>query len=445
MAQSFPRMTKGASLDVEKTSMSDLCIYCGSQEFISSDLTGPSPGQPGYGWSEPSVAWVCVQCGRESGAAVARRPPRFLVVGPEGPVCPDCSAAMPLPARSAGLEEEFVSCPSCAFSIHRAQLRPSPELAAGRLTRQACPRCSHLLRQSFPEFFEGTHPICDGCGYPARAVKMTPARAAALPPAPPQAAMIPPASPPRKSIFKLARPLRVRLRPPGRRDRGANAPERVQRSWRQNRVFARLWEGGLRGERFYALALPARFRDADSMQARVHDDVLIRSWLMAGFRVRLAEPAPGPFELEDALGILRPEGPRPSAYEIPGQADNARWLFCGGSLEHLDRWWKLQEDFMRRKRVTPGTLLPSNALEDLVAQVTAALEHYQLDLAVASLEQGLSGDLKAAELLELARLHAPFVPHMAEALYRNLVPLLPSSAPPSVHLAGWPGGETVWF
>ncbi len=85
MAQSFPRMTKGASLDVEKTSMSDLCIYCGSQEFISSDLTGPSPGQPGYGWSEPSVAWVCVQCGRESGAAVARRPPRFLVVGPEGP------------------------------------------------------------------------------------------------------------------------------------------------------------------------------------------------------------------------------------------------------------------------------------------------------------------------------------------------------------------------
>lgn len=436
----------GASLDVEKSSMPDPCIHCGSQEFVSTELMGPTPGQPGYGWSEPEAGFVCAQCGRESGAAVSRRPPPLLVVGPEGPVCPDCLEPMAIPEASAGLEQEFVSCPNCSFSIHRAQLRPSPELAGSRLTRQACPRCSHLLRHSFPEFFEGTHPICDGCGYPARAIKMTTQEALARMPLPPpvvQRAPLPP--PPKKSVFKLVRPFRVRLRPAGRRDRGANAPERVQRFWKQQQIFKRQWDGGFRAEKFYALAPPARFRDADSMQARVHDDVLIRYFLMTGAGVRLAEPAAGPFDLEDALGILRPEGPEPSGYLIPGQPDNARWLFCGGSLEHLERWWKLQSDFMRRKRVTPGTLLPSNALEDLVGAVSAALDDNQVDQAVACLEQGLSGDFKAAELLALARLHAPFVPHVAETLYRNLAPLLPSSAPPSVHLSGWPGSETVWF
>ncbi len=433
---------------VEKGSMDETCAYCGHGEFVSVGPSQPGPGLPGYGWSKAEERWVCASCGGERGAAVVYRLP-VLVVGPEGPTCPRCKSLMETPTAS-GLTQEFVTC-TCGYSIHRAQLRPSPELAASRRTRQACPRCSQMLRHSFPEFFEGTHPVCDGCGYPnARPSTTTPDAAPRLPrtvqvvdrrprlPAPPDRVPEPEPEPLRKK--------RLRLRPPGRRDLGANAPERIRRWWAQQMVWKRQWEAPYRGERTYAPAPAARFRDADSMQARVLDDVLVRHWLMAGLRVRYTEPRDGANELEDALGILRSGGPGEGRLTIPGEADNARWLFCGGSLSHLDRWWKLQAEFVRRTRwVGSGPL--SSSLSDLVEAVSGALDNYEVTAAVAYLEDGLPGTVRAADLLDLARLHAPLVPHMAEALYRDLLPCLGPNAPPSVHLTPWPGdgADLVWF
>lgn len=426
--------------------MADTCVYCGHDQFVSAGKSEPGPGLPGYGWSQPQEAWVCAGCGRERGAAVIYRLPT-LVVGPEGPICPECSQAMPLDASVVGLEQEFVTC-ACGFSIHRAQLSPSPALAAARRTRQACPRCQKPLRQPFPEFFEGTHPVCDSCGYPDSRAETSRSGAAKRLPRPVQFVRrgpLPPLPPPPEPKPEPRKIGRVRLRPPGRRQLGANAPARLRRWWAQTRLWKRQWEASFRDERTYAPAPAARYRDSDSMQARVLDDVLVRHWLMEGRRVRYTEPQSGPHELEDALGILRPGGPAPSPYQIPGEADNARWLLCGGRLEHLERWWKLQADFVRRTRWVPP-LRPSRALEELVQLVSAALDNYQVSGAVAALEDGLPGAVEAADLVELARLHAPFVPHMAEALYRNLLPCLKAGAPPSVHLTPWPGkGELVWF
>lgn len=434
----------------KKPAMEESCAYCGHDRFVSVGESRPGPGLPGYGWGKAEERWVCGQCGQERGAAVVYRLP-VLVVGPDGPICPVCSELMPMRLDGDGLGSEFVSCP-CGYSIHRAQLKPSPELAAARQTRQACPRCNQMLRASFPEFFEGTHPICDGCGYPntmprgkraltsQRSLPRAPqvvSRSPAPPPPPP-----PPAPKPEATRTKA----RARLRPPGKRQLGANAPERIRRWWAGEKLWKRQWEAPFRGERTYAPAPVARHRDVDSMQARVLDDVLVRHWLMAGRRVRYTDEQNGPFELEDALGILRSGGPSESGIVIPGEADNARWLFCGGSLEHLDRWWKLQADFVRRTRwVYPGRV--QSELGELVDLVSAALDNYEVQAAVAYLEDGLPGAVRPGDLLDLARLHAPFVPHMAEALYRNLLPCLPPGAPPSVHLAPWPaiGADHVWF
>src|SRR5688572_6204781 len=112
--------------------MNETCVYCGHGEFVSAGSFQPGPSLPGYGWSKAEERWVCGQCGQERGAAVVYRLP-VLVVGPEGPVCPQCATPMPMNAEATGLKMEFVACP-CGFSIHRAQLSPSPELAASRRT-----------------------------------------------------------------------------------------------------------------------------------------------------------------------------------------------------------------------------------------------------------------------------------------------------------------------
>jgi len=48
-------------------------------------------------------------------------------------------------------------------------------------------------------------------------------------------------------------------------------------------------------------------------------------------------------------------------------------------------------------------------------------------------------------LTTLARLLAPFMPFVSEALYRNLVAEQDPTAPPSVHLADWPAADPAWI
>ncbi len=43
-------------------------------------------------------------------------------------------------------------------------------------------------------------------------------------------------------------------------------------------------------------------------------------------------------------------------------------------------------------------------------------------------------------LVDLTRLIAPFVPHLAEAMWQNLVTAVQPEAPDSVHLADFPAG-----
>jgi isoleucyl-tRNA synthetase len=47
-------------------------------------------------------------------------------------------------------------------------------------------------------------------------------------------------------------------------------------------------------------------------------------------------------------------------------------------------------------------------------------------------------------LVDLARLLAPFVPHLADALWQNLVVAVDEQAPDSVHLAGFPAPREGW-
>jgi isoleucyl-tRNA synthetase len=61
----------------------------------------------------------------------------------------------------------------------------------------------------------------------------------------------------------------------------------------------------------------------------------------------------------------------------------------------------------------------------------------------------LDADKRAAHatlhrvLVDLARLLAPFVPHLAEAMWQNLVTAVDAAAPDSVHLADFPRADTA--
>ena len=114
-----------------------------------------------------------------------------------------------------------------------------------------------------------------------------------------------------------------------------------------------------------------------------------------------------------------------------------------------------------------------SALQQLIADVTGALEKYDCQGAGKQIEEfadSLSnwyirrnrrrfwkGELDADKLsaydtlyrclVALARLTAPFTPFLSESIFRTLVsePLAKSGAPESVQLAGWPAHDLKWW
>jgi isoleucyl-tRNA synthetase len=133
---------------------------------------------------------------------------------------------------------------------------------------------------------------------------------------------------------------------------------------------------------------------------------------------------------------------------------------------NLDRW---QPNSGRTAELQPIDRWALAALNQLVQKATAAFEEYDVYSAANAIEHFVDelsnwyvrrnrrrfwksesdADKEAAYqtlytcLVTVAKLAAPFIPFVSEAIYRNLVAERDASAPESVHLARWPDVDHV--